>query len=407
MNQESLVSRISLQDDDPLALESLLKLFYGIKVFSSFDELLAKHAHSHSYCVENLPSFSGFSSASTSDNNDRSLTPESAGSFSSQKSPCSSTKTNCSSENKIPDMLSDVTSVYIVAEKYDSPYVRAELLQLFTALSGGDQKKYGCGGAYGDASSWVWSDANFLKSGRLAVLMKKIFDNLPETDALRARAVAMTKLALPSYYRLVAGEQPERQEAKTRSGCHHAREQKEALESLLDSVPELAREITLLVASEGDSAVTPGRTAPPLSLSHKFLHHHHRPLNAPAASTTTTSTPSPPSSSYFDSLLLPLQPPHKTALHWAAQHGDIHKLERLLSLGVPVDIVDENGERPLHFAVWYGQLDATRFLVENGADVGSPSLAFPHGTPLRWAVTRGHVEIEDVLRNARARKGGR
>ena len=120
---------------------------------------------------------------------------------------------------------------------------------------------------------------------------------------------------------------------------------------------------------------------------------------APSTTTTTTTSSSL-------SISLSLQPPHKTALHWAAQNGDVHELKHLLSLGLPIDVVDQNGERPLHFATWYGQLEATRSLVENGADVRSPSFAFPQGTPLTWALTNGYQEIGDVLRSAVQREGG-
>ena len=86
----------------------------------------------------------------------------------------------------------------------------------------------------------------------------------------------------------------------------------------------------------------------------------------------------------------------KTLLHWAAQRGEAASCTELLASGTHVDIRDENGETPLHFATWYGQLEPTRILVEAGADINATSWRY-NASPLHWAMNRNRAEIVSYL----------
>jgi len=89
-------------------------------------------------------------------------------------------------------------------------------------------------------------------------------------------------------------------------------------------------------------------------------------------------------------------PPHKTELHCCAERGETNRCRELLARGVSVDMRDENGETPLHFAVYFGHMECARLLVDNGADINASSHAFL-STPLRWARHTARVEIETYL----------
>lgn len=62
---------------------------------------------------------------------------------------------------------------------------------------------------------------------------------------------------------------------------------------------------------------------------------------------------------------------------YAAQYGDIKRVEKLLKESWHVDRKDSAGYTALHYAARNGHLDVCRILLENGADVN--------------AVTRGGV----------------
>lgn len=76
----------------------------------------------------------------------------------------------------------------------------------------------------------------------------------------------------------------------------------------------------------------------------------------------------------------------------AARSGDVDTLILLLDKGAPVD--EPGVAHPLHFAVMSGHADATRILLERGADPNADSAL---GTPLMVAAERGRVGIVEVL----------
>lgn len=60
-----------------------------------------------------------------------------------------------------------------------------------------------------------------------------------------------------------------------------------------------------------------------------------------------------------------------TALHHAARNGDMDMVGMLVAHGVDVNAMSEAGHFPLYCAAGHGHVDATRVLVENGADLAT------------------------------------
>ncbi len=76
-----------------------------------------------------------------------------------------------------------------------------------------------------------------------------------------------------------------------------------------------------------------------------------------------------------------------TPLLIAAQQNRTAVLRMLLSMGMPVDLAAQNGQRALHEAAGAGALDAIRLLIEAGADIdkrGGDYKATPLGHGVFW-----------------------
>lgn len=58
-----------------------------------------------------------------------------------------------------------------------------------------------------------------------------------------------------------------------------------------------------------------------------------------------------------------------TPLHIAARDGDFERVKQLVESGVPVDSVDENGERAAWYAVVASHHDIAKFLIDNGSSL--------------------------------------
>jgi uncharacterized protein len=87
----------------------------------------------------------------------------------------------------------------------------------------------------------------------------------------------------------------------------------------------------------------------------------------------------------------------------AAQTGDLPRLRALLE-GNPAfaSMPDGQGYTPLHYAAYFGHLEAARFLLGIGAEVRAVSLDPLRNHPLHAAASSGHGEIVQLLLDAGA-----
>ena len=82
----------------------------------------------------------------------------------------------------------------------------------------------------------------------------------------------------------------------------------------------------------------------------------------------------------------------------AAQSGDVNRLRELLDHNRSfATMPDEAGYTPLHYAAYFGHLEAARYLVDLGADVAAISMDPLRNQPLHAAATSGHAEIVRLL----------
>ena len=88
-----------------------------------------------------------------------------------------------------------------------------------------------------------------------------------------------------------------------------------------------------------------------------------------------------------------------SALHCAAQFGQTHMIEMLAERGLYVNIGDDKGWTPLHYAATCGQLESVRTLLRLGGRESMTKVAGICGTPLHRAVAIGHKDIVSLLLN--------
>ena len=60
-----------------------------------------------------------------------------------------------------------------------------------------------------------------------------------------------------------------------------------------------------------------------------------------------------------------------TALHHAARNGDLEIVEQLVSCGADPSAMSDHEHFPLYCAAGHGHVETTRYLLENGADLGA------------------------------------
>lgn len=89
-------------------------------------------------------------------------------------------------------------------------------------------------------------------------------------------------------------------------------------------------------------------------------------------------------------------------LHRAANDGDTTEIERLISSGYDVNLFDEIGRTPLHYAVANGQYEAVRVLLRHNASVDANDETTIGDTPLALAVEGEHLELVVLLLGAGA-----
>ncbi|XP_055296488.1 ankyrin repeat, PH and SEC7 domain containing protein secG-like isoform X2 [Sitodiplosis mosellana] len=88
----------------------------------------------------------------------------------------------------------------------------------------------------------------------------------------------------------------------------------------------------------------------------------------------------------------------KTALHNAAQNGDVKEAEKLIAENSSlVNSRDNSNETPLHEAAFHGRKNIAELLIRAGAFVNSVDNALL--TPLHIAAFKGHKNFAELLLN--------
>jgi ankyrin repeat protein len=92
---------------------------------------------------------------------------------------------------------------------------------------------------------------------------------------------------------------------------------------------------------------------------------------------------------------------HTTVLHDMAYTGDVKKATLLIEAGADIDAVDEEfRSTPLGVAARFGKREVFDLLLARGADPNKAGAAW--ATPLAWARSKGHRELEERLRHTSA-----
>jgi ankyrin repeat protein len=91
----------------------------------------------------------------------------------------------------------------------------------------------------------------------------------------------------------------------------------------------------------------------------------------------------------------------RTALHYAALHGDVALIDELFGAGALIDARDHDGGTPLHEAAAWGLADAARSLLDRGAEVNAVE-GPGNMTALHWAARGDHRPVVEVLLGAGA-----
>jgi len=85
----------------------------------------------------------------------------------------------------------------------------------------------------------------------------------------------------------------------------------------------------------------------------------------------------------------------RTRLWWAARHGRLEEVERLLAAGENPNQMDIDGEGPLHAAARWGQVDVVEVLLSHGADSSAQGA---YGmTPLQISVEQAQLGAARAL----------
>ncbi|MBK6778864.1 MAG: ankyrin repeat domain-containing protein [Gemmatimonadetes bacterium] len=87
----------------------------------------------------------------------------------------------------------------------------------------------------------------------------------------------------------------------------------------------------------------------------------------------------------------------------AAQTGDVARLRELLDHNRDFSTMpDQAGCTPLHYAAYFGHLEAARYLLSIGADPAALSMDPLRNQPLHAAATAGHAAVVTLLLGAGA-----
>ena len=84
-------------------------------------------------------------------------------------------------------------------------------------------------------------------------------------------------------------------------------------------------------------------------------------------------------------------------LHRAAADGDIVEMQRLVNSGYSLELFDDLGRAPLHYAVEGQHYKAVEWLLAAGASVNSHDEEHIGETPLCYAAQSDYPELVDLL----------
>ena len=88
----------------------------------------------------------------------------------------------------------------------------------------------------------------------------------------------------------------------------------------------------------------------------------------------------------------------KTALHVAANRGQVDMVRLLLDYKASVNVQDEDGDRPLHLCAFNSEPEIAEILVQHGAN---PNLMNHRGaTPIIIAAAKGNARVVKQLLKA-------
>ena len=91
-------------------------------------------------------------------------------------------------------------------------------------------------------------------------------------------------------------------------------------------------------------------------------------------------------------------PDFRSELSDAAQTGDLNRLRELLENNRAfASQPDQQGYTPLHYAAYFGHVEAAKFLIGIGAEVRAVSLDPLRNHPLHAAASAGHAAVVDLL----------
>src|SRR4051812_6287827 len=77
-------------------------------------------------------------------------------------------------------------------------------------------------------------------------------------------------------------------------------------------------------------------------------------------------------------------------IHDAAKEGNVDEVKRLVAADSSLlELQDESGTRPLHWAAFAGKTEVIKFLLERGAAIDPAD--YSGSTPLHYAVYMGEV----------------